>query len=170
MSTYAYIIPAILVFLSSILITALFFRNEDKKRQQEIRMKNSEQVLPLRLQAYERLVLLLERISLENLLIRIQHPGMSVKQLQVELLSSIRQEFDHNIAQQVYVSSELWTKITEAKELLVKEINTTVIELKPDAPAMELSKALLGGLHVTNDVKSTRYAIGLIKKELRLLF
>ncbi len=169
MEILKYVIPALIVFFTSTIITWLFFKNEEKKRAQDIRFKNQEQITPLRLQAYERLVLLMERLSPTNLVVRVQSPGMNVRQLQNELLSTIRKEFDHNIAQQVYVSPELWKKIVEAKENLVREINTSVIELKPEAPAIELIKAILG-TQIEGDVKSMTYAIERLKKEVRLLF
>ncbi len=162
-------IPALLIAAVSILLTFWFFRNEDKKRKTELMSNYSEVVLPLRLQAYERIIMLLERISPANLIIRVQVPGMSVAQLQTELLSTIRQEFEHNISQQMYVSSELWRKVTEAKENLVKLINTSVIELKPGSPSIELIKEILES-QFENDVKSTSYCIELVKKELRQLF
>lgn len=162
-------IPALLIAAVSILLTFWFFRNEDKKRKTELMSNYSEVVLPLRLQAYERIIMLLERISPANLIVRVQIPGMNVAQLQTELLSTIRQEFEHNISQQMYVSSELWRKVTEAKENLVKLINTSVIELKPGSPSIELIKGILES-QFENDVKSTSYCIELVKKELRQLF
>jgi len=169
MEVLQYSIPALVVFATTFIMIFLHFRNEDKKRKVEIHSKSLDVVLPLRLQAYERIILLLERITPANLIIRVQHPGMNVSQLQSELLATIRQEFEHNISQQMYISSELWRKVTETKENLVKRINTSVIELKPGSPSIELIKELLEG-QIENDVTSTTYAIELVKKELRQLF
>lgn len=169
MEVFQYSIPALVVFATTFVMIYLHFRNEEKKRKNENYSKSLEVVLPLRLQAYERIILLLERISPANLIVRVQHPGMTVSQLQSELLSTIRQEFEHNISQQMYISSELWRKVTEAKENLVKRINTSVIELKPGSPAIELIKELLEG-QFENDITSTTYTIELVKKELRQLF
>lgn len=169
MNLLAYTIPAFIVLIVNALLAWLYFRNEDRKRKSESYNKNLETILPLRLQAYERIILLLERISPANLIVRVQHPGMMVAQLQSELLTTIRQEFDHNLSQQMYVSTELWRKISEARDHLVKMINTSVIELRPTAPAIELIKQLLENQY-EKDIYSTYYAIELVKKELRQLF
>ncbi|HRB40541.1 MAG TPA: hypothetical protein PKX86_07525 [Bacteroidia bacterium] len=72
-------------------------------------------MLPLKLQAVERMVVFLERIQPENILFRILQPGMNVRDLQVDLLAAIRQEYEHNVSQQVYVSVQSWSLITKAK-------------------------------------------------------
>jgi hypothetical protein len=169
MELIAYTLPALIVLIASVGLTWLFFRNEDRKRKLETYSKNMEIILPLRLQAYERIILLLERISPSNLIVRVQQPGMSVVQLQTELLMTIRHEFEHNLSQQMYISSELWRKVAESKDHLVKLINTSVIEIRPTAPALELIKAILER-QIDKDVTSTQYAIELVKKELRQLF
>lgn len=169
MNLIAYTIPAFIVLITNGILAWLYFRNEDRKRKSESYNKNLELILPLRLQAYERIILLLERISPSNLIVRIQHPGMTVHQLQAELLSTIRQEFDHNLSQQMYLSTELWRKVSEARDHLVKLINTSVIELRPTAPALELIKELLENQY-EKDIYSTHFAIEQVKKELRQLF
>src|ERR1700709_1880320 len=74
------------------------------------------ETLKLRLQAYERLTLLAERISLQNLLSRTPNAGLSSRQMQSSLIDAIKQEYDYNISQQVYVSSEVWRAINNLKE------------------------------------------------------
>ena len=73
-------------------------------------------VVPLRLQAYERMALFLERIEPNQLVLRIHNPGLSVPEEQNLLLTAIRSEFEHNLSQQIYISNEVWNQIYLAKE------------------------------------------------------
>ena len=112
------------------LIIKRFVENEQKKSLLELKkmqaMETLKVVNPIRLQAYERLALFLERISPNSLVLRCYQPGMDLKVLQGVLTKNIRDEFEHNLSQQVYVSSEAWNRIKEAKEE-TKEMTTMVL-------------------------------------------
>lgn len=130
---------------------------------------NGYDVTPVRLQAYERLLLLLERIGVNNLVMRVYQEGMSAKKLRDELQRSIRNEFDHNLTQQLYVSEEAWDLIRKAKEEMVKFINTETEKLEADASAFELSKALFDRSSQVETMPTTA-AAEYLKKEARQLF
>jgi hypothetical protein len=169
MELMQYTIPALIVFATSFLITFFFLRNDEKRRSHELRLGINKQIIPIRLQAYERIILFLERISPENLLVRINKPGMSSSDLQSELLRTIRAEFEHNLSQQVYISSKAWEIVVSAKEHMVKQINTSSMEIKPDAPSMQLARTILESV-MKDDIKSTFAAIEFLKKEVRQIF
>lgn len=97
----------------------------------------------LQLQAYERLILLTERIALPNLINRMNHEGFSAKQMQGMLTETIRQEFEHNITQQIYVSAEAWDAVRNLKEQNIFIVNQVASFLPPQASALDLSKHLL---------------------------
>ena len=99
--------------------------------------------LPLQLQAYERLILLSERISLPNLINRTSQPGLTARDLQQILTQSIKQEFEHNVTQQIYVTPEAWDAVRNLKEQNIHVINQVASFLPPDASGMDLSKYLL---------------------------
>ena len=99
--------------------------------------------LPLQLQAYERLTLLSERISLPNLINRTNQPGMTARDLQMLLTQSIKQEFEHNVTQQIYVTTEAWDAVRNLKEQNIHIINQVASFLPPDASGTDLSKYLL---------------------------
>lgn len=99
--------------------------------------------LQLQLQAYERLILLTERIALPNLISRINQPGIAGKDMQMMLTHTIRQEFDHNVTQQLYVSSEAWDAIKNLKEQNIHIINQVASYLPPDVSGTDLNKQLL---------------------------
>lgn len=98
---------------------------------------------PLRLQAYERLVMLCERISLHNLISRTSLPQLSAQELQVSLLESTKQEFNYNVSQQIYVSQEAWEAVDTLKNQNILFINKTAASLQPGASGTDLAKKLL---------------------------
>src|SRR5580765_5540041 len=98
---------------------------------------------PLKLQAYERLILLADRIALPNLISRSNQPGLSVREMQNLLVQTIRQEFDYNITQQIYVSPEAWDAIRNLKEQNLLIINQVAYYLPETATGQDLNKSLL---------------------------
>ena len=137
-----YTLPALVVFATAFVMFQGFLRQEENRVRKEISDRNRKTVLPIRLQAYERLALLLERISPESIIMRINKPGMTAKQLHSELLTSIRSEFDHNISQQVYISNEAWKMIISARANVISLINTAADQLKDEATALTLSQQI----------------------------
>lgn len=97
----------------------------------------------LQLQAYERLILLTERIALPGLIGRMKQDGISARQMQALLTEAIRQEFDHNVTQQIYVSTESWDAVRNLKEQNIFIINQVASFLPPQATALDLNKHLL---------------------------
>jgi len=97
----------------------------------------------LQLQAYERLILLTDRIALPNLIQRVSQPDLNAREMQSLLIHSIRQEFEHNITQQIYVSAEAWDAVRNYKEQNLLIINQVASYLPPEASGMDLNKHLL---------------------------
>lgn len=97
----------------------------------------------IQLQAYERLILLTERIALPNLIGRLKHEGFSAKEMQGMLTETIRHEFEHNITQQIYVTAEAWDAVRNLKEQNIFIVNQVSSFLPPQASALDLSKHLL---------------------------
>lgn len=165
MTTWTILLPSIATMVFALVLIYLFITQENRRRQHEIRVKESTELLRLRMQAYERLILLLERLTPESLVLREQRHSMTSIQFQSHLLKMIRHEFDHNLAMQLYVSPNTWDKVKAAREGLIRLINTTASNIKPEAPALELGRFLIenmgGDLNLYfND------AIATIKKEM----
>jgi len=97
----------------------------------------------LQLQAYERLILLVDRIALPNLIQRVAQPELNAREMQSLLIHSIRQEFEHNITQQIYVSAEAWDAVRNYKEQNLLIINQIASFLPPEATGFDLNKHLL---------------------------
>ncbi|MCA1745527.1 MAG: hypothetical protein LC643_07480 [Bacteroidales bacterium] len=165
MTTWTILLPSIATMVFALVLIYLFITQENRRRQQEIRVKESTELLRLRMQAYERLILLLERLNPESLVLREQRHTMTSVQFQSHLLKMIRQEFDHNLAMQLYVSPATWDKVKAAREGLIRLINTTANNIKPEAPALELGRFLIENMG--RDLNLYFYdAIATIKKEM----
>jgi hypothetical protein len=158
-------IPALIVFLTAWLVLRNMLKNDQDKRRQELILQNSRTVTPIRLQAYERIVLFLERISLESLLVRVSTPDMSAQQLHSAMLNAIRSEFEHNLSQQIYMSQQAWEVVRNARSNMIKIINSESENLTPDASGMAFSKKLLEKI-MELEQEPTRAAIDFVKAEI----
>jgi hypothetical protein len=120
-----------------------FLDREEKQQLLSIRRDNRKISIPLRLQAYERCVLLMERIGFSSLLLRVARPGMDVQQFQSALLQSIREEFEHNLSQQIYISEDAWTRVRKATEDSIRTINSAMAACQPGDQATILAAVIL---------------------------
>jgi hypothetical protein len=164
------LLPAALVlFAMYMTVKALVERRVEKADQQHRSPdRTPAQLLSTRLQAFERLVLYLERIHPENLLLRINRPGMSNRDLQQLMLNDIREEYGHNLAQQIYVSEKAWTLLKEAKEEINTLINKSSELVNAEHRSMELARVILEEMMKRN-YKLTEKAISQLKAEARQL-
>jgi hypothetical protein len=164
-----YTLPALIVFLTAFVLIRGFIRAEEQRREKEISESSQKTVLPIRLQAYERLALLLERISPESLVMRVNQPGMTARQLQNELIASIRAEFEHNLSQQVYVSNEGWELIRTARSNVINLVNAAADQVREDATALTLSQKIF---EQVMQLKSppVQEALEFLKAEIRELY
>lgn len=162
-------LPALIVFLTAYFIFRDMLENGQKQREFEFRIRNGKEVTPVRLQAYERLALLLERISPQSLLIRVPPHELSSSDFHQQLLSQIRQEFEHNLSQQIYVSPMLWEAIRGARENLVGIINKSAEEVDREAPALLLSKKIIEN-YIDEENQVILIAMNELKKEVGKMF
>lgn len=164
-----YILPAIIVFLTVWIMLRIWSQNEATRRKNEFDMHITDEILPVRLQAYERIILLLERISPESMVMRVSRPEYNARQLHAELLNNIKSEYEHNITQQTYVSNEAWEKVKMARNQIMNLINDASSEVKPDATGPTLGKLILERLTELKNPPS-QMAINHLKEEVRTLF
>jgi len=109
------VIPSLIVFLAVYFTFRQYHQQQLRMQLLEGKKVKDQVVLPLRLQAYERLILLCERIDFADLVLRLKTPGTSARELQSALLIAVQQEFEHNLTQQLYISPELWQVLLAAK-------------------------------------------------------
>jgi hypothetical protein len=164
-----YTVPSIIVFLTAYFVLKSFIDKEYKSKLMDIRMDNQKQITPIRLQACERIVLFCERIAINSLVMRVHRSGMSARLLHSELLTTIRNEYEHNISQQLYVSKAAWDAVKSAKEETIKAINISASKVADDATGLELCTVILD-LSTRVDKLPTDYAIEVIKAEIRQIF
>jgi hypothetical protein len=164
-----YTLPAIIVLIAAVLIIKQVIKNDQSRRNYEIISKNQEIITPIRLQAYERLTLLLERLSPESLIMRVNKPNMTAHQLQTELLSTLRSEFDHNVSQQIYVTPQVWEIIKNSRSKITQLINGAANRTDPEASALVLSKAILEDFMV-QEKSPTSLALEALKNEIKMLY
>lgn len=126
--------PALVVGLLAYYFFNAFIKNEDGRRRFLLQKDRQADTLPVRLQAYERLTLFLERIKPSQLLIRITPDGENKNSYEQQLVLSIEQEFEHNLSQQIYMSDELWNIIKSAK-------NSTIQLIRQQAHGREITSA-----------------------------
>lgn len=161
-------LPATIVAASCLFLIVYFLKNEQKKLAATLKQESMKTAIGLKLQAYERIILFLERIHPRNSLLRFNLQDSNALQLQKELIGTIRQEFDHNITQQLYVSNEAWNLVKSAKESVLMGINKSASSLATNATATKLATRLLE----TEDGNPLQVnaAILFIKKEVQDLF
>lgn len=162
-------IPSAIIAYLAYLIVKSFLQSKLDEVVFAIRHKNQEVVLPIRLQAYERIILLLERVAPHNLVQRLNNGEYSALEFQHILIHEIRQEFNHNLSQQVYMSSEAWMYVSSAVEQVISEINSVGNEMPEKATSIDLAKALFE-LQSKKEVQILSEAGEFVKKEIQELF
>lgn len=163
------LIAAGAVFATAYFTIKSFLENEDKKRLMDLRQANQSLVTPIRLQAYERVVLFLERITPHSLVMRTHKTGMSASIMQQELIKTIRSEYEHNLSQQIYMSSNAWQMVVTAKEEIIKLVNIAATKTPETANGIELAQMVL---NISSQISKmpTHVAIDYIKKEINQNF
>lgn len=159
-----FILPAGIVFLTTYYLVKNFLNHENNKRAFDLKLSNQTLITPIRLQAYERVILFLERINPSSLVMR-SNKAVSAPMLQGELLKTIRSEFEHNLSQQIYMSNKAWEAVIKAKEETIKLINVSSTKVSPQASGMELAQAIIAVSAQLTELP-TKLAIDLIKREI----
>ncbi|HEX2605920.1 MAG TPA: hypothetical protein VHK91_01025 [Flavisolibacter sp.] len=132
------LVVSVIALLVSVFV---FFLVKDRK--QDMTQDTDYSTRPLQLQAYERLVLLCERIALPNLISRLHQPGLTAREMQLLLIESIKQEYEYNTSQQVYVSILAWDAVRNLRDQHLLIINQIANVMPPDATSNDLNKQLL---------------------------
>lgn len=167
-------IALILVPAGAVLMTAVYFmRRESEKemRSAQIELKKERQkfFLPNRVDAYQRAILLMERIHPNSLVMRHNNPGMPAAAMQMTLLEAIRSEYEHNIAQQMFISQSTWDLVRKSKDETVKIVHLAGQQLDATATAMDLSAKIFEIVGEIGEMPS-EIAVRALKEEVQSLF
>ncbi len=176
MNTQQILVDVIILFAGifmALMATYYILRNDIQRffnlKTIELNKESRTQILPLRLQAHERLIIFVDRINPANLLVRLHQQGIAIATLQAGILNEIRSEYQHNITQQLYIDSVTWGVVRKLKDDTIAMINNAVPGLPADANGIELSKAILQ--HMAGiDENPYDLTIEMIKKDIYKLF
>jgi len=163
----SYLLPAIVVGIVAYYFFKGHIANEEGRRRYLVQKEAQNNLLPMRMQAYERLSLLLERIDPNKLLIRVKPFSDSIDKYEALLIQNIEQEFEHNVTQQIYVTPECWNLINAAKNATIHIIRQAVMNEKT-GDADGLREFLLRNF--MEEVTPSQKALAYIKKEVGELF
>ena len=163
-----YCIPALCVLLATWLVMHKFYRSETEKRLWDLKRLSQKEISPLRMRAYERLALLLERTMPEHILMSLNLAEMTPLDLQTHMMQTIRQEFEHNISQQIYVSDEVWAMIENAKNQTIAFVNTIAQQMPAGSSALDYAKTLITAYRTNGDTPND-IALQALKNEAKTL-
>ena len=158
------VLPALIVVGTVAMILLLQQRKTLQESKTERLVSRNKQVLPVVFTAYERAILFLERIRPQNLVPNAESLQDTAKHLQIELVYNIREEYEHNLSQQLYINQEAWNFLVQAKEQVITLINLSANQVEENAPAMELGKVILEKVSVSEELVVQK-AILLLKKD-----
>ena len=137
------LIPAVAVFAAAYFLVKRFLDNDQKRREHELKRSAQGLITPLKIQAYERIVIFLERINPNSLVIRVNKNGMNSRQLHSELITAVKTEYEHNLSQQIYISYGAWELVKNAKEEVIQLINISSSKVAVEANSSELAIMIL---------------------------
>jgi hypothetical protein len=163
------LLPAGLVLYAMYLTLKSVLAKELVKSEIDYKIENSKLVVPNRLQAFERMCLFLERLSPGNLVLRLNTGSMTAKALQHLMISEIREEFNHNLSQQIYMSDQSWNLIKNTVEDVIALINTNAEKLNDDAKSVELAKLIFNEIE-KREVDPVAVTLSQVKSEIREIF
>jgi hypothetical protein len=166
---------ALIIFpAGGVLFTTIYFLRretlkESSSAQVELKKQRQEFFLPSRVEAYQRAVLLMERIHPNSLVMRLHNPGLPARALQADFLKAIREEYDHNVAQQLFVSPQAWNLVKNSKEETIKIINMAGNQMTETSTGMDLSAKIFEIVAEVGEMPS-EITVSYLKKELQELF
>ena len=164
-----YALAGLIVFFVGFYVIRTYYDRIKMIGMLELKKDMQSHTLPLRLQAYERVVLFIERINPTNMLMRLYVPEISASEMHQLITSEIRTEFQHNISQQLYTSNQTWMVVKRLKEDTIVLINSVARSLPETASSLELNKAIL--IHLSK-LEEDPYdtALAIIKQDIHHLF
>jgi hypothetical protein len=164
----------ILIPSGSVLLTTIFFLRREASKEvmnmkAELKKQRQEYFLPSRVEAYQRAILLMERIHPNSLVMRLHNPGLPAKALQADFLKAIREEYDHNVAQQLFISPQGWQMVKNSKEETIKIINIAGNQMLATSNGMDLSAKIFELVAEIGQLP-TEITVEYLKTELQELF
>lgn len=162
-------IPTAFVGMGMYMVIRAYLRRDENLRLLELRMATNKETRLLKLQAYERMALFLERIAPAAVISRVLDPDMVNHELQLAIIRNIRSEFEHNLSQQIYISSDAWNLVVSAKDELIKATGMIAQQVSPDTAAPQVARIILESIANSGQMLPTQTALEFLKHEAREL-
>ena len=162
-------IPSLVVLLSVWIVMRYLLRGEEERRLWEMKKNTEKEVTPIRLRAYERLALLLERTEPEQLLSDLNLTQMTKAELEQRLLLNVRREWEHNMSQQIYVGDDVWAKVMKARDEIASFIHTMALQMPAESTTLDYAKVLMSAYRL-NETPPHQIAMEALKDEVRQMW
>jgi hypothetical protein len=160
-------IPTLTVGGACYLTMRTFVRRDQELRVLELRAASRKETLLLKLQAYERMVLFLERISPALVISRVLDNGMNNHELQMAMIQDIRSEYEHNLTQQMYMSSDAWTLVVSAKDEIIKAVGMIASHMPATTDGQQVARVILDSIAHSGQMLPNITALEFLKNEVR---
>lgn len=164
------ILPALAVLGAAYFLVNRFLDNDQKRREHQLKTATQAIMTPLKIQAYERVVIFLERINPNSIVVRVNKNNMTARQLHLDLISTIKSEYEHNLSQQIYISEGAWQFVKTAKEEIIQLINISSSKVTSDSNSSDLAIMILNITANLDKKLPSDAAIEFIKKEISRTF
>ncbi|MDR0421147.1 MAG: hypothetical protein LBH30_06850 [Prevotellaceae bacterium] len=165
-----FIAPALLVAISVYIVLQKMLRNDEAQRNYQLKKTSRQATVTMRLQACERLILFLERINPASLVVRTHRQNMNCQDFHVLLLSSVREEFEHNLSQQLYVSNDTWETTKAAKESVIMHINESAAKIHAEDSSLGFARLIVESYAADGNSNLIQTAINSVKNEAKKIF
>ena len=152
------------ILVATYLVLQHFHNKSIKEDEKDIDIQKTKTFFPLKIQAYERVTLFLERIDPNNMIIRTHKNGMNAITLHRELLKIVREEYTHNMSQQIYIHPKSWKTVLNAKDETIQILNVAINNMSKDSSALDLSAKIFESIAYKR-ISPTEYARNSIVKE-----
>lgn len=164
-----FIIPSLIVLVCVWVVMHYLLKSEQERRLWELKRGTQKEVTPIRLRAYERLTLLLERTEPEQMVSELDINQLTIPEMEQRLLLTIRREWEHNMSQQIYVGDEVWAKIMLARDEIAAFVHTMANQLPPNSNSLDYARILMTAYR-QNGTTPHQIALEALKEEVRGLW
>ncbi len=168
-SILQFTIPSLVMLACVWIVMHRLFTNEQERRLWELKRNTQKEITPIRLRAYERLTLLLERTEPEQLLANTDFTELTIIQLEQRLLLAVRREWEHNMSQQIYVSNDVWDKVLQARDEMGAFVHTMAQQMPSGSTTADYARVLMTAYR-ENGITPHQTALEALKNEVRTLW
>ncbi|MDX2362635.1 MAG: hypothetical protein QNK23_17635 [Crocinitomicaceae bacterium] len=163
------VVPAGAVLLTSVFFMRKMVEREIRSTHGELKVERQKFFLPQRVDAYQRAILLMERVHPNSLVMRLNNPGLPAAAMQIKLLEAIREEYEHNIAQQMFIAPTTWDMVQKAKDETMKIVNLAGQQMEPTSNGLDLSSKIFEIVGEVG-VMPSEIAVRALKEDVQKLF